>query len=170
MKQIIFIMAMALSSALFSEVKPMKIGGFIVEHDVVLPGTPESVYDAVTGDISAWWDHTFSGEPAKFFIEARPGGRFLEIFNESGDGVQHATVIFAKRGEMLRFDGPLGFNGHALQMVHTYAFEAQGDSTRLTLSVHASGELQDGWDQAVNGVWRHFLFERLKPFLTGNLE
>ncbi len=64
---------------------------FSFEKEIVLPGTPESVYDAITGDISGWWDHSFSDKPYKLYIEAKPGGGFYEIFNEKGDGVKHAT-------------------------------------------------------------------------------
>jgi len=50
--------------------------------------------------------------------------------------------------------------------VCTYQFEAAGpDSTRLTFSAHATGEFEDGWPAAVDGVWRHFLFERFKPYV-----
>jgi hypothetical protein len=47
---------------------------------------PEAVYDAATGDISGWWDHYTSEHPKKLYLEAKPGGGFYEIFNDSGDG------------------------------------------------------------------------------------
>lgn len=146
-------------------VREIELGGFAVEHELVLPGSPETIYDAITGDVSGWWDHTFSESPRRLYMEAKPGGGFYEIFDEAGNGVQHATVTFAERGKRLRFEGPLGFSGHALRMVHTYEFEAAGDSTRLKLSVHGAGELQDGWAEAVDGVWHHFLVERFKPYV-----
>ncbi len=86
-------------------------GVFSFEKELTLPGSPEVIYHAITGDISGWWDHSFSSSPAKFYIEPRPGGGFYEIIDESGDGVLHATVIYAQRGKLLRFDGPLGFSG-----------------------------------------------------------
>ena len=139
---------------------------FVIEHELTLPGTTETVYDAITGDISGWWDHSYSDKPAKFYIEPKPGGGFYEIFNDSGDGVLHATVIFAHRGKMLRFDGPLGLSGRAVTMVHTYILEPAGqDSTVLKLSVHASGEIDSDVAKTVDGVWKHFLFERLKPYM-----
>ncbi|HUP00152.1 MAG TPA: hypothetical protein VM737_01310 [Gemmatimonadota bacterium] len=98
-------------------------------------------------------------------IDSRPGGGFTEIFDESGDGVEHARVITAHRGALLRFEGPLGFSGRALTIVHTLAFEAAGDSTRLTLTVRGAGELEDGWSEAVDRVWHHFLIERFKPYV-----
>ena len=141
-------------------------GTFSFEQELTLPGSPEVIYDAITGDISGWWDHSFSEKPLRFYIEPRPGGGFYEIFDESGDGVLHATVIVANRGEMLRFDGPLGLSGRAIQLVCSYEFERAGaDSTRLKLSVHAAGETEEGLKDVVSGVWHHFLVERFKPYV-----
>ena len=149
-----------------AEVKENKFGSFSFEQKVNLPGKPEIIYDAITGDISGWWDHSFSEKPYKFYIDAKPGGGFYEIYNQSGDGVKHATVIIADRGKMLRFDGPLGLSGMAIQVVTTYTFESiSDDSTSLKLSVHAAGEIKDGLPEIVEGVWHHFIFEQFKPYV-----
>ena len=75
-------------------------------------------------------------------------------------------MIYAERGKMLRFDGPLGLSGKAVQMVCTYEFiETSTDSTTLKLSVHASGEIDEGLPAIVELVWHHFLFERFKPYI-----
>ena len=148
------------------EIPKQHYGVFSFEHKLKLPGTPEIIYDAITGDISGWWDHSFSESPEKFYIEAKPGGGFWEIFNDSGDGVLHATVIYAERGKALRFDGPLGLSGQAIKMVTTYNFEPLSiDSTQLTVSVHGAGELEKGADEIVKNVWFHFVFEQFKPYI-----
>ena len=135
---------------------------------MVLPGTPESVFDAFTGDVSPWWDHTFSGNPKRLYIEPRPGGGFYEIFDDAGNGARHAEVIMAHRGKLLRFQGPLGLSGSAIQMVHTLEFGAAGaDSTRLKLRVHATGEVEESWPRVVAQVWHHFLIERFKRYVEG---
>ena len=124
----------------------------------------------MTGDISEWWDHSFSEEPVQFYIEPKPGGGFWEYFDDQGNGVLHATVIFADRGNMLRFDGPLGLSGKAVQMVTTYTFSANEDGgTTLTVDVHAAGELEPGIDGVVESVWRHFIFERFQPYAMEKL-
>jgi hypothetical protein len=148
-------------------VADLPTGSFGFEFGVTLPGTPTEIYDTVTGDISAWWDHTMSEHPARLEIEPRPGGGFWEIFDASGDGVRHAVVTYAKRGEVLRFEGPLGLTGHALQMVTTYHLAAVGaDSTLLTLEVKAAGEADPRWPALVEQTWRHFIFERLQPYVA----
>ena len=139
---------------------------FSFDKQVTLPGTPEVIFDAVTGDISGWWDHSFSDNPNKFFIEPKPGGGFWEIFDDEGNGVLHATVIYADRGKLLRFDGPLGLSGKAIQVVITYEFEPVGsDSTLFKVSVHAAGEVDEGVPEIVEKVWEHFIFDQLKPYI-----
>lgn len=144
---------------------------FSFEQQVTVPGTTTQIYDAMTGDISGWWDHSFSDKPYKLYIDAVPGGGFYEIFNAGGDGVKHATVIYSDRGRMLRMDGPLGLSGKAVQMVTTCEFVATGsDSTTVKLSVHAAGEIGDGVPALVETVWHHFLFERFKPFVENGMK
>ena len=139
---------------------------FSFDKDVTLPGTPEQIFDAATGDISGWWDHSFSEKPKKFFMEAKPGGGFWEFFDDEGNGVLHATVIYSQRGKMIRFDGPLGLSGRAVQIVTTYEFSEVGkDSTLMKVSVHGSGEMEEGMPAIVEKVWEHFIFERFKPYI-----
>ncbi|MCW8805290.1 MAG: hypothetical protein OQK56_02420 [Ignavibacteriaceae bacterium] len=139
---------------------------FSFEKEVTLPGTPDVIFDAVTGDISAWWDHSMSENPKEFYIEPVPGGGFYEIFDDEGNGVLHATVIYADRGKLLRFDGPLGLSGIAIQFVTTYQFEPVGmDSTLFKVSVHAAGEVTEGLPAIVERVWEHFIFEQLEPYI-----
>ena len=146
----------------------VETGGFAFTFERTVPGSPHATFDALTGDISGWWDHTFSGNPHRLYIEPRPGGGFYELFNESGDGVRHAVVTAAERGALLRFEGPLGLAGHALHMVATYELAEvglEGTSTNLKVTVHAAGEVQDGWAETVEEVWHHFIDERFVPYV-----
>jgi hypothetical protein len=148
-----------------AKVTTTNLAGFMVEHEVVLPGSPEDIYDTVTGDIKPWWDHHMSESPRSLTIDARPGGLFIEVFDESGDGALHATVIYAQRGKRLRFAGPLGFSGHPLELVVTYDLEPHEKGTLLKVTCSAAGQFEKGWDQAIDQVWHHFLFEALKPYV-----
>jgi uncharacterized protein YndB with AHSA1/START domain len=149
----------------WSQTKETKLSGFTIEQDIVLPGSPAEVYDAVTGDISPWWDHRFNPTSKKLFIEPRPGGGFYEIFNDAGDGVLHATVIVADRGKRLRYTGPLAFSGRVADFAVSYDLTAVPEGTDFHLTVNLAGQLPDGVEKIVDGVWHHFLFERLKPYL-----
>lgn len=146
---------------------PMTFGHFSFERTLILPGTPEEIYDAISGDISGWWDHKFSKNPARFVIEAVPGGGFWEIFDESGDGVRHAEVIYAHRGKLLRMEGPFGLSGRAIIKVVSYYFSAgdSPDTTELKLVVHVTGAYEPAVPEMVEKVWHRFLFDRFQPYI-----
>jgi len=148
-----------------AEVKELALGGYSIEIEVLLPASPEAVYEAATGDISGWWDHSFSGHPQKLYIEARPGGGFYEIFNDSGDGALHATVNYAERGKRLRFTGPLGFGGKALDLVTTYDLKPEGKGTRMHVTCNAVGQISAKDASAIDQVWQHFIGVRLKGYI-----
>ena len=161
-----FLLIFLINAYLQAEIKQLPFNCFAINFELTLPGKPAVIYEAMTGDISGWWDHSFSEKPYRFYIEARPGGGFYEIFNEAGDGVLHATVIVADYGKLLRFDGPLGLSGRAVKAVHTCQFEDAGqDSTLLKFEGHFFGETQENLPETIEKVWYHFLFERLKPFI-----
>lgn len=154
-----------LAAPAVAEVEKLDVGGFAFEMEVTVACTPERAFDAFTGETLKWWDHHFSEKPKALYFEPEPGGGFIEIFDEAGNGARHATVIYAERGKELRFVGPLGLSGKALEIVHTLKFEADGEGTKLSLTVRAFGELEEGWPAAVEGAWRHFLVERFKPYM-----
>ena len=146
---------------------PPPTGSFTFSFAVELPGPCKEMYDALTGDISGWWDHTMSEAPVSLEIQARPGGHFIETFDESGDGVVHATVTYAQRGKMLRMVGPLGLAGHAIEIVTTYELEPlPEDRSSLTVTVHAAGEVHPGWDEIVEQTWHHFIDDQFLPWVT----
>lgn len=150
---------------LCGEVKQSAGSVFVIEQDLVLPASPEAVYDAVTGDITPWWDHSFSAKPKKLYIDARPGGGFYEIFDDSGDGAWHATVIYAQRGKRLTFNGPLGLSGRAMDVVTTYNLKPDPAGTRFHLTVAIAGQIDEATAKIIDDVWHHFLFERFKPYI-----
>jgi hypothetical protein len=138
---------------------------FIVETTV--DGTSGKVFEAITGDISGWWDHSFSEKPLKLYVDPYPGGAFMEIFDEEGNGVRHAVVTAADYGRLLRYEGPLGLAGSALFMVTTWSLsDVDGGQTLVTISVHGAGEMQDGIPDILEKTWTHFLVGQLKPFLA----
>lgn len=152
-------------SAQEAQVESIPIEGFSIEVAVTVPGTPEEVFDAFTGDISPWWDHHHSENPTRFVIEPRPGGHFLELFDDAGNGVVHADVTWADRGKKLVFVGPLGLHGRAVQMVHTFSFETVGDGTKLSASVRGQGEVDDELRATMARVWKHFLIEQFAAYV-----
>ena len=152
------------------DVTVLPLGGFSAEESVVVPVGPEEAFDLFTGDVKPWWDHTMSGDPLKLEIDPFPGGAFREVFDEAGNGVEHARVIGAKRGEMLRMDGPLGFAGTPLHTVYTLLFEGTDDGrTTVTVEIRGAGHVEDGWGEVIAQVWRHFLVEQFEPYVQARV-
>jgi len=157
MKYILTTLICLCSLPAFAAVAEAPSGAFSFTVDVVIDGDGPTVWDAATGDITGWWDHSMSETPHAMYVEAKPGGAFMEIFDANGDGVRHAVVTYVKQGETLRYEGPLGLAGHALHMVTTWSFAAEGGRTRVTVEVHAAGEVHGGWPEVIEKTWDHFL-------------
>ena len=62
---------------------------FAFKDSVLVPLPPEEGFDRFL-QVDAWWNHRMSETPIRFYIDAKPGGGFFEIFDETGDGVRHA--------------------------------------------------------------------------------
>lgn len=147
-----------------AQVEKIPLDAFGFSQSVLLPVTPDHAYDYFSGDVSGWWDHSFTENPHKLAIEARPGGAFIELFDDQGNGAQHAVVILADRGRRLVLRGPLGLSGNALDMVFSFEFRPDPGGTLLLMQARAAGQMNPDWPTAVADVWRHFLVERLLPF------
>lgn len=158
-------LAAAGAQAEVTELPAEQTGTFRSVNVVTISGSPELIWENLTGDISGWWDHSWSEHPFKLFIEPKPGGGFYEIFDEEGNGVLHATVIAAVPGELLRMDGPLGLAGRAVDVVTTYELAAEGDSTVVTVTCSLSGEIDSELAKVVDGVHYHFIGEQLKSYI-----
>jgi hypothetical protein len=68
-------------------------------------------------------------------------------------------------GKLLRLDGPPGFAGRAVKVVTTYEYEAESESTKVTVTCNMSGQIDAELAAIVDGVHRHFVEERLKVFV-----
>jgi len=139
--------------------------GFLIEKEVSVPLKPAAAFDAFTGDISPWWDHHFSQEPTRLMIEPRPGGHFVEAFDDAGNGVIHGLVTWSERGKKLVIRGWLGpFHSTAGIMVHTFSFVPAESGTKLKASIRMVGEFDAEAVRSIDRVWDHLLIERFKPY------
>lgn len=149
-------------------VVPFEPQGFVTSVSVDIAAPVADVFDAATGDVGGWWDHSFWPDPAEMVIEPRFGGRFYERF-EAGreNGSLHARVIFVNAPHELRLHGPLGLSGRAVDLVSNWRLEAADDgrATAFTVELHMSGEIDAELAGTVRRVWHHFIAERLKPYV-----
>jgi uncharacterized protein YndB with AHSA1/START domain len=160
-------LALLFASPVHAEPRALELAGFAFEVETVVAGTPEEAFQAFTAETLEWWDHHFAEHPQKLYFEPRPGGGFLEVFDAAGNGARHATIIYVERPKMLRFVGPLGLSGKALELVHSLAFTpAAGGGTKVHLAVRGFGEAEAGLPAIVEQVWRHFLVERFQPYMA----
>ena len=149
-------------------IEAFEVQGFRSQIVVEIAAPRTEVFEAATGDVSPWWDHTFWPGPAELVIEPEVGGLFYERFAVGQpDGVVHARVIFVRAPEQLRLDGPLGLSGRAVQLVSgwTRGAGASPDETRFTVDLAITGEVDEELAGIVRRVWVHFIEGRLKPYM-----
>ena len=86
--------------------------GFTVAHTAQVAASPADVW-AMLRLPDKWWskEHSWSGDAANFWLDSQAGGCFCEKLPDDRMGVgsvQHARIIFAKPGEMMRLSGAFG--------------------------------------------------------------
>ena len=145
--------------------------GFQIEQTVHIAAPPEAVYAALIVP-AKWWssEHTFSGSAANLRLEAKGGGCFCESWPDGS--VQHATVVDAEPGKVLRLRGPLGpFQGHGVDSALTFSLKAVGGGTDLMLDNSVGGYMKGGfgkWPSLADVMLAEQMF-RLKQFIeTGS--
>jgi DNA-binding transcriptional ArsR family regulator/uncharacterized protein YndB with AHSA1/START domain len=140
---------------------------FHIEQKVYIDAEPLQVFDALTEPM-AWWSHSFSDSPHAIQLEPQVGGRFFEVFDESGDGALYAVVNYIKQGETLRMTGPMGMRGAVVGVVR-FDLESQNGGTLLALSHRVIGEVDEETHIGYDDGWRKLLETHLKNFVERGL-
>jgi len=121
--------------------------GFTSAHSARVAASPDDVWKMLRMPQN-WWsgEHSWSGDATNFWMDTQAGGCFCEKL-PGGEGqmgsVQHARILFAKPGEMLRLSGALG--------------PLQGEAVTGTLTIQikpAEGGSVIRFDYAVGGYMR----------------
>lgn len=123
-------------------VQDTRDNGFLIQSVVLVDARPEVVWRALIR-VSSWWDpaHTWSGSARNLRLEPRAGGCFCEKL-PNGGSVEHARVVFAQPGRLLRLDGALGpLQEMPVTGVLSYALAPDGPGTRITMTYHVAGAL-----------------------------
>ena len=135
-----FLTLAATSLPSFAATSGVTPAGYLVTHTAELAGTPAAAYAAL-GEIGKWWNgsHTYSGAASNLSIELRAGGCFCESWGE-GNSIEHARVIYAAPGKLLRLEGGLGpLQDMAISGVMTFALAEAEGKTRLTFTYRVRG-------------------------------
>lgn len=166
----LLILALGLAMPALAEVKDTRENGFTIEATVMAEANPVVVYTRLV-KVAGWWDpkHTWSGSAGNLKLDPKAGGCFCEKL-ANGGSVQHARVIFAQPGKLLRLEGGLGpMQDMAVTGILTFTLEPDGKGTRIRMTYRVAGilgmpaaQLAPGVDQ-VMGIQ----LDRLRAFAGG---
>ena len=137
----LLILGLALSSTSAAAVSETRDGYFKTESVVLVNLPPAAAWRGLIR-IPAWWDpeHTWSGTAKNLSLEPRGGGCFCEKLADGGS-VQHARVVFAQPGKLLRMDGALGpLQEMAVSGVITVSLEEKDGTTTAVVTHRVSGD------------------------------
>ena len=130
--------------------------GAVIEHRFTIAAAPAQAWNALVHPES-WWpsDHTWSGDRANLRLEARAGGCFCENWGEAS--AEHARVVMAQPGSLLRMRGALGpLQDMAVTAVLTIQLKATASGgTEATVTYRLSGDAShklDGFVPIVDQV------------------
>jgi len=133
---------LGLAAPAHAEVKEIRENGFTIEATVMADASPAAVYRHLVR-IAGWWDpkHTWSGSARNLKLSPHAGGCFCEKLADGGS-VQHARVIFAQPGKLLRLEGALGpLQDMAVAGVLSFNLAPDGPGTRIQMTYRVAGIL-----------------------------
>jgi hypothetical protein len=144
-----------LASTGWSKTSDVTPSTFLSSFHEELDATPDEAWQSIV-KVSGWWSalHTYSGNATNLSIDATAGGCWCERWG--GNSVQHARVLVAMPGKLLRVEGGLG-PLQALGATGILTFKlsptAKGTSLDVTYRVRATPDAElDKVAPAVDGV------------------
>jgi hypothetical protein len=142
-KAALLALAFSLPLSAHAEVTEKSDAGFVTSASAEVAGkTPMQVWQALIAP-QKWWNklHSWSGDSANMFLDAQAGGCFCELLpldKAAPEGVrrgsvEHARVISAMPGKMLRMSGGFGpLQAEAMQGVLTVQLKANKQGTTIS--------------------------------------
>lgn len=130
-----------------AEVKSASDTGFELVFAETAGRPPEEVWAALKAP-AKWWskDHTYSGDAANLWMDAQAGGCFCEkLAGEGGSrgSVEHARILYAQPGRVLRLQGAFGpLQAHPVTGIMTFVLKpADGGGTSIAVSYVLGGHV-----------------------------
>lgn len=139
--------AMLLASPAQAKVIDQSDIGFTVAHTAQVAATPEDVWKMLRTP-EKWWskEHSWSGDAANFWLDSQAGGCFCEKLPGEGGAmgsVQHARIVFAKPGEMMRLSGAFGpLQGEAVTGTLTIQIKKTGAGAAIRFDYVVGGYMR----------------------------
>ncbi len=126
--------------AAHAEVASSSASGFEIRLERRLTATPAASYRAL-GEINRWWSdaHTWSGHASNLSLSMKAGGCLCERWRDGE--VEHARVIYAAPGQLLRLDAPLGpLQTLAVNAILSFELTAADNGTKLAVTFRVTGD------------------------------
>jgi len=114
--------------------------GGLIEHRFPIAAAPADAWQALVHP-ERWWpeDHTWSGSREHLRLDPVAGGCYCEQWDAGS--VEHARVIMALPGRLLRMRGSLGpLQDMAVTGVLTVALQAKEQGTEAVVTYRLSGD------------------------------
>ena len=148
-------LALLLPAIAIAEVKQSALDGAVIEHRFQIAASPDASWQALVHPERYWpADHTWSGEPGRLSLVPEAGGCFCERW--SGGSAEHARVVMARPGQLLRLRGALGpLQEMAVGGVLTVTLAAKDAGTEAVVVYRLSGDAShklDGFIAVVDQV------------------
>jgi uncharacterized protein YndB with AHSA1/START domain len=146
------VLALFLPALATAEVKQGAPDGALIEHRFQMAAAPAAAWQVLLHP-ERWWpaDHTWSGVPANLSLAPDAGGCFCERWN--GNSAEHARVVMARSGELLRLRGSLGpLQEMALNGVLTVTLAAKSGGTEAVITYRLSGDPSHKLDAFIAAV------------------
>jgi uncharacterized protein YndB with AHSA1/START domain/DNA-binding transcriptional ArsR family regulator len=137
-----------------------------IEQEIRVDAPPAKVFDALTGDVSAWWGAPYlqsAPHARKVVLEAKPGGRFYEEWSND-EGAIWGFVTNIKKNERIIMNGAMAWSGNVQGLVR-FDLEEDGGATVVRFTHKVMGEVDDEMRTAYSGGWEDLLGRRLKTFV-----
>jgi DNA-binding transcriptional ArsR family regulator/uncharacterized protein YndB with AHSA1/START domain len=139
------------------------ISSFQLAQDIVINAPRERVWEALTTNIDQWWAFRLGEEGSTMSLEPKVGGQFVERWGDD-EGALWGIVMYVKRPQVLRLNGPLGITT-PVNSVYSYELHERGEATLIKLTHHAFGEPGPKWEEAHARGWNELLGKYLKAFV-----
>jgi uncharacterized protein YndB with AHSA1/START domain len=149
------VLALLLPALAAAEVKQAAPEGALIEHRFQIVAAPAAAWQALLHP-ERWWpaDHTWSGVPGNLSLASEAGGCFCERWGDNS--AEHARVVMARPGELLRLRGSLGpLQEMALTGVLTVTLAGKEGGTEAVVTYRLSGDVThklDGFIAVVDKV------------------
>ena len=133
-----------------------------IETEVRVEAPPETVFDALTKDLDAWWPFRFKPD-GKMVLECRVGGSCYEDWG-SGQGAHHGIVVWWEPPLKYIASGPGAMTReHQSQDIATVVADGTGSIYRKSLTLW--GAVSDDIERIFRDGSKALLSQHLRAYL-----